>query len=130
MLETGKPTVMVVDDHDDAREMMRVMLERRGYRVLEAGDGRAALATASAGRPDLILMDLSLPVLGGLDAARLIRANASLRDVPLVAVTGYDRADFYQEARGAGYDEYLTKPFVFAEVEAILRRLCPPPALA
>lgn len=130
MIETERPVVMVVDDHEDARLLMRVMLERRGCRVIEAGDGRAALEAASAWRPDLVLMDLSLPVLGGLDAARLMRADTHLRDVPLVAVSGYDRADRYEEARRAGYDEYLAKPFAFSEVEALLRRFCPLAAAA
>ena len=119
------PTVMVVEDFEDNRFMMRRLLEMSGYRVLEAINGEEAVELARRERPQLILMDLSLPQLDGLAATRRIRQHADLRDVPIVAVSAHDTADFHADALAAGCNDYVTKPIDFDQLEALLSRLLP-----
>ncbi len=118
----GETTIMVVEDFEDNRFMMRRLLEMSGYRVVEAENGEQAVERARDERPDLILMDLSLPLLDGLAATRRIRAYAELRETPVVAVSAHDTADFHAEALAAGCNEYLTKPIDFDELERLLTR--------
>jgi CheY-like chemotaxis protein len=119
------PTVMVVEDFEDNRFMMRRLLEMSGYRVLEAVNGEEAVELARRERPGLILMDLSLPQLDGLAATRRIRQHPELRDVPIVAVSAHDTADFHADALAAGCNDYVTKPIDFDQLEALLSRLLP-----
>ena len=119
------PTIMVVEDFEDNRFMMRRLLEMSGYRVLEAVNGEEAVELARRERPGLILMDLSLPLLDGLAATRRIRQEADLRDVPIVAVSAHDTADFHAEALAAGCNDYVTKPIDFDQLEALLGKLLP-----
>ena len=119
------PVVMVVEDFEDNRFMMRRLLEMSGYRVLEAINGEEAVEMAHRERPQLILMDLSLPQLDGLAATRRIRQHADLRDVPIVAVSAHDTADFHADALAAGCNDYVTKPIDFDQLEALLHRLLP-----
>lgn len=119
MRGAGK-TVLVVEDFEDNRFMMRRLLEMSGYRVIEAVNGQQAVESAVAERPDLILMDLSLPVLDGLAATRRIRESAGLGGVPIVAVSAHDSADFHTEALAAGCNEYVTKPIDFDRLVKIL----------
>jgi CheY-like chemotaxis protein len=119
------PVVMVVEDFEDNRFMMRRLLEMSGYRVLEAINGEEAVELAYRERPQLILMDLSLPQLDGLAATRRIRQYAELRDVPIVAVSAHDTADFHADALAAGCNDYVTKPIDFDQLEALLHRLLP-----
>jgi CheY-like chemotaxis protein len=119
------PVVLVVEDFEDNRFMMRRLLEMSGYRVLEAVNGEEAVELAQSARPQLILMDLSLPQLDGLAATRRIRQHAELRDVPIVAVSAHDTADFHADALAAGCNDYVTKPIDFDQLEALLSRLLP-----
>lgn len=119
------PTVMVVEDFEDNRFMMRRLLELSGYRVLEAVNGEEAVDLARRERPGLILMDLSLPQLDGLAATRQIRQHAELRNVPIVAVSAHDTADFHADALAAGCNDYVTKPIDFDQLEELLIRLLP-----
>lgn len=119
------PTVMVVDDCEDNRFMLRYLLEARGYRVIEAADGLEAVTVTRRERPDLILMDLSLPKLDGLSATRRIREDASLRDIPIVAVSGHVRAEDKAGAFAAGCCGYLIKPIDFDQLYELLNRLLP-----
>lgn len=119
----GGITILVVEDFEDNRFMMRRLLEMSGYRVLEAENGEEAVTRAGEEQPDLILMDLSLPLLDGLAATRRIRQNAELRDVPVIAVSAHDTADFHAEALAAGCNEYVTKPIDFDQLEEVLSRL-------
>jgi two-component system cell cycle response regulator DivK len=118
-------TVMVVEDFEDNRFMMRRLLEMSGYRVLEAINGEEAVRIAELELPDLILMDLSLPLLDGLAATRRIRQRDGLRNVPIIAVSAHDTADFHAEALAAGCNDYVTKPIDFDQLEALLQRLLP-----
>ena len=120
---TERLTVMVVEDFEDNRFMMRRLLEMSGYHVVEAENGEEAIKRAASERPDLILMDLSLPLLDGLAATRTIRQNIEMRNVPVIAVSAHDTADFHAEALAAGCNEYVTKPIDFDQLESLLTRL-------
>ena len=103
-------TVLIVEDSDDARYFMRLSLEQLGYLVVEAENGARAVETAELERPDIILMDLSLPILDGLAATEKIRAIDGLGNVPVIAVTAHQEIDFRAGAKAAGFDAYVTKP--------------------
>ena len=102
--------VLLVEDVEDTRLFMRLELEKHGFIVFEAADGRSAVHTAANERPDIILMDLTLPVMDGSAAARLIRKNQSLKEVPIIAVTAHHETDFRAGAKNSGFDAYVTKP--------------------
>ena len=123
--EKAVKTVLVVEDFEDNRFMMRRLLEMSGYRVIEAVNGQEAVDKAYSERPDLILMDLSLPHLDGLAATRRIRQYDGLGKVPIVAVSAHDTADFHADALAAGCNEYVTKPIDFDQLERLLSRLVP-----
>ena len=116
-------TVLLVEDTEDNRQMMRRLLEMSGYRVVEATNGREAVEIASEVRPRIILMDLSLPFIDGLAATRRIRSLPSMRNVPIVAVSAHDTADFHSEALAAGCNAYITKPIDYSELEDVVNRL-------
>ncbi len=96
-----------------------------GYYVVEAMNGEEAVEIARREQPNLILMDLSLPLLDGLAATRRIREFAELRHVPIVAVSAHDTADFHADALAAGCNDYVTKPIDFDQLENLLSRLLP-----
>jgi two-component system cell cycle response regulator DivK len=116
-------TVLVVEDTEDNRQMMRRLLEMSGFRVVEATNGKEAVKVASDVRPQIILMDLSLPFIDGLAATRQIRRLPDLNRVPIVAVSAHDTADFHNEALNAGCDAYVTKPIDYPELEELVNRL-------
>ena len=119
----AEPVVLVVEDFEDNRFMMRRLLEMSGYRVVEAVNGEQAVEAAVGERPDLILMDLSLPKLDGLAATRRIRQHEALSKVPIVAVSAHDTTDFHADALAAGCNEYVTKPIDFDQLEELLKKL-------
>jgi len=121
--EGGRPVVLVVEDFEDNRFMMRRLLEMSGYRVVEAVNGNQAVEMAASVHPDIILMDLSLPQLDGLAATRRIRTQEGLGRVPIVAVSAHDSADFHAEALAAGCNEYVTKPIDFDQLVQLLDRM-------
>jgi CheY-like chemotaxis protein len=116
-------TVLLVEDTDDNRFMMRRLLEMTGYRVLEARNGEEAVAIAEAEIPQFILMDLSLPIIDGLAATRLIRKLPGLEVTPIIAVSAHDTSDFQSEAIKAGCNSYITKPIEFSELEEMIAQL-------
>ena len=117
------PTVLLVEDTEDNRFMMRRLLEMSGYRVVEAMNGEEAVKLARAESPQLILMDLSLPVIDGLAATRLIRKVPALQATPIIAVSAHDTSDFQDEAVEAGCNSYVTKPIDFNELELLIQQL-------
>ena len=121
--QDARPTVLVVEDFEDNRFMMRRLLEMSGYRVVEAVNGRQAVESAASESPDIILMDLSLPMLDGLAATRKIREQGGPTRVPIIAVSAHDSADFHAEALAAGCNEYVTKPIDFDQLVKLLERL-------
>jgi CheY-like chemotaxis protein len=125
------PRILLVEDNEMNRDMLRRRLERKGYTVTCAVDGLQGLERARAERPDLILMDLSLPVLDGWEATRRLKADPDLRRIPVIALTAHAMASDEQQAREAGCDDYDTKPVelprLLAKIEALLRRAGSPP---
>ncbi len=118
-----RTTVLLVEDTEDNRQMMSSLLEMSGYRVVEALNGKQAVEVARAERPEVILMDLSLPFIDGLEATREIRSLPEFRNVPIIAVSAHDSADFHGEALAAGCNVYVTKPVDFPELEELVQKL-------
>lgn len=113
-------TVLLVEDTEDNRFMMKRLLEMSGYRVVEATNGEEAVRVAQAESPGLILMDLSLPMIDGLAATRLIRKLPTCEKTPIIAVSAHDTSDFLAEALEAGCNSYITKPIDFNELEELI----------
>jgi two-component system cell cycle response regulator DivK len=105
-----RPRVLVVDDYPDAREMYAEYLQYSGFDVIEAGNGIEALERAADSAPDIILMDLSLPVMDGWEATRRLKADKATADIPIVALTGHALAGILEGAKKAGCDAFVTKP--------------------
>lgn len=117
------PRVLLVEDTEDSRQMMRKLLEMSGFQVVEAINGLEAVELAKAVRPRIILMDLSLPFIDGLAATRQIRELPGMSKVPIVAVSAHDSADFHSEALAAGCNTYITKPIDYPQLEDIVNGL-------
>jgi two-component system, cell cycle response regulator DivK len=111
-----KPLILVADDDMDNRAIMAAGLAAAGFRVALAEDGARALAEAASRAPDLILMDMSMPVLDGYAATRRLKADPGLRRIPVVALTAFALAGDEAKARAAGCDGYITKPYIPSEV--------------
>ena len=103
--------ILVIEDQEDNRIILRDLLTSAGYEVVEAVNGQDGVDLARADPPDLILMDIQLPVLDGYQATRLIKADAGLRSIPIIAVTSYALSGDEEKAKAAGCDDYVTKPF-------------------
>ena len=125
MSHTAKPTVMVAEDYDDTRVMIRQVLERQGYHVVEARSGIEAVELVRHERPDLILMDINLPLIDGVNATRRIREIEGLNDVPIVAVSAYDSPELRDSALAAGCVEYLIKPIDADRLKDLIDRWLP-----
>ncbi len=119
-----RPLVLVADDDPDTRLLFRTVLEMRGYCVIEAADGEETVNAAVSARPDLILMDGSLPRLSGVEAAWEIRRSSQTGHVPIVFISGHAGAPFIALAREVGCDEYLVKPLDLAQLEDVLEKYC------
>ncbi len=117
------PTVLVVDDFDDARTMMALILKSEGYEIAEASDGREAIETARRVSPDLVLMDLSLPVLDGLSATCRLRELEEMRDMPIVALSAHHASTHARAALAVGCDAYLEKPIDMDALRDVVARL-------
>ena len=124
MSNDQKPTrtIMVVEDYDDTRLLLKKGLEGLGYSVLEASNGQEAVDIAGRERPDLILMDLDLPILDGIAATQRIRQQAGLENVPIVAVTAYPMSYTHVKAFAKGCDEYMRKPIDMTELANLVNR--------
>jgi len=106
----GKPLVLVVDDFEDNRAMYAVYLAYSGYDVLEAADGVEAVEVAGSQLPDIVVMDLSLPIMDGWEATRRLKADPRTRHIPIIALTGHALAGHSRDAHDAGCDAFLAKP--------------------
>jgi two-component system, cell cycle response regulator DivK len=102
--------VLLVEDFEDTRLFMRLELEGQGFIVFEAENGQVAVESAIRENPDVILMDLTLPLMDGFAATKLIRQNEQLKNVPIIAVTAHQESDFRNDAKASGFDAYVTKP--------------------
>ena len=112
--------VLIVEDYEDTREFMKILLESYGYKVIEAADGIEAIDRVKQFHPDLILMDISLPVVDGLAATRAIREFDVDSKVPIIAVTAFGK-NYYKKAIEAGCNDLIDKPVDFDSLEPILR---------
>ena len=117
--------VLVAEDHEDTRQLLRTLLEKRGLSVVEAGDGLEAVGLAVRECPDLILMDGGLPLLDGIAATQRLRGLPALSAVPIVFLSGHAGAPHQAAAREAGCNEYIVKPFDLARLDTVLNRLLP-----
>jgi two-component system, cell cycle response regulator DivK len=113
--------ILVVEDQEDLRGVLRTLLSGSGYTVLEAADGQAGVAKALSERPDLILMDIQLPMLDGYDATRQIKADPKLKATPIIAVSSFAMKGDEEKARAAGCDHYVTKPYSPIQLLRIIR---------
>lgn len=121
--DDGRRTILIVDDFDDTRLLLRTWLQKKGFRVVEAENGNRAISEAESARPDLIIMDVEMPELDGLAATRRIRELENLKDVPIVAVSAYGADQYRDHALEAGCDEYVSTPFEPEELERLIRTL-------
>ena len=116
--------ILVVEDTEDNRQILRDLLGAAGYEMVEAHDGAEGVAKAAEHMPDLILMDIQMPVMDGYEATRRIKANPELKAIPIVAVTSYALSGDEQKTRDAGCDAYIAKPYsprqMLAKVKEIL----------
>ena len=116
-------TILVVEDYEDTSLAMRLALEHKGYHILEASDGAQAVQVAGSVRPEVILMDLNLPVLDGFAAAERIRANPELKETVIVAVTAHHDPEFRARALAAGCNAFVSKPIDFNWLKDLLHSL-------
>ncbi|HYE16743.1 MAG TPA: response regulator [Pyrinomonadaceae bacterium] len=119
----ARRSILIADDYDDNRELLRLMLEVEGYEIREARDGREALEAARAELPALALIDLSMPALDGWGLLRELRSDERTRSIPCVAVTAFAANQDRRRALEAGFDAYISKPFRARELIEIVRGL-------
>ena len=118
-------TILYVEDNEFNRKIVRQLLGRTSYRLIEATDGEAGVSTARAERPDLVIMDIQLPKLSGLEATRQIKAAPETADVPVIVITSFALSGDEQKARDAGAAAYLAKPYSPRELLGMIRDLAP-----
>jgi CheY-like chemotaxis protein len=118
-------TILVVDDNEANLRLINAVLRTRGYDLLEARSGEAALEALATQRPSLVLMDVQMPGLSGIDVARTIRAMPALADLPLVAITAMAMKGDREEIMAAGFNDYLAKPYKMGELLALVARWLP-----
>ena len=125
-MDTAQGSLLVVDDNPMNRDMLARRLERRGFEVVMALDGGQGVTMAQSEAPDLILMDMSLPVLDGWEATRQLKAGAETRAIPVIALTAHAMSGDREKAMAAGCDDYDTKPIelprLLAKIDALLGR--------
>jgi len=113
--------ILVVEDTEDNRRILRDLLTNAGFDVIEATDGERGVAAAREERPDLILMDIQLPVIDGYEATRRIKADSELGNIPIIAVTSYALSGDEEKTRHAGCDGYIAKPYSPRQILAMVR---------
>ena len=126
LLSEAMPKILLVEDNEMNRDMLSRRLERKGYEVVLAVDGAAGVAMVQLSAPDLVLMDMSLPVLDGWEATRRLKADPATRDVPVIALTAHAMSSDRGKALDAGCDDYDTKPIelprLLTKIETLLAR--------
>ncbi len=126
IMTNTRPCVLLVDDYEDSLESWRLFLELSGYDVLTARDGYSAVQLASDCRPAVVIMDLDLPGITGVEAGRRLRASPDTRGLPLIAATGYSHGRQLDEARAVGFDTMILKPCDPAMLLRAIERLIAP----
>lgn len=118
-------TILVVDDNEANLRLIHAVLKTRGYHLLQAMSGEAALETLTGERPALVLMDVQMPGLSGIEVARTIRAMPTMTDLPLIAITAMAMKGDREEILAAGFNDYLAKPYKMGELLALVSRWLP-----
>jgi two-component system cell cycle response regulator DivK len=118
-------TILYVEDNEYNRKIVRQLLSRTSYRLIEAVDGEAGVALAKSEKPDLILMDVQLPKMSGLDATKALRADPETKDIPIVVITSFALSGDRERAAAAGANGYLAKPYSPKELLALVRERLP-----
>jgi len=118
-------TILYVEDNELNRKIVRDLLKRTSYSLIEAQDGEAGVAAALDKRPDLILMDIQLPKISGIDATRRLRAEAATAATPIIAITSFALSGDEQKAKEAGATAYLAKPYSPRDLLALIRTILP-----
>jgi two-component system cell cycle response regulator DivK len=118
-------TILYVEDNEANRKIVRLLLKGTRYTLIEAHDGEAGVATALEARPDLILMDVQLPKISGLEATRRLRAQAATADTPIIAITSFALSGDDQKAKEAGATAYIAKPYSPRDLLALIRKTVP-----
>ena len=118
-------TILHVEDNELNRKIVRDLLKRTSYRLIEAHDGEAAVTTALEHSPDLILMDIQLPKLSGIEATRRLRAKSATATIPIIAITSFALSGDDQKAKDAGASAYLAKPYSPFTLLELIRKLLP-----
>lgn len=121
--EQRERLILLAEDSADSAIPLSLHLQQNGYKVVMANDGEEAVKVAALSRPDLILMDLSMPVLDGLAAARRIREESPSPYIPIIAITAFSTSGFLQAAHDVGFDGYLTKPVDFDRMDELIKTL-------
>jgi two-component system cell cycle response regulator DivK len=120
------PRILIIEDNEENRDALARRLQRRGYDVVMAGDGQQGVEMAKSEKPDLVLMDMNMPVLDGWRASQLVRADAETRELPIIGLTAHALAGDREKALQAGCSDYHTKPVDFprllAQIEALIRK--------
>jgi two-component system cell cycle response regulator DivK len=117
--------ILVVEDHEDNRQIIRDLLSTQDYELAEAENGVQALAAVAKQRPDLILMDIQMPIMDGYETTRRIKADPATNGIPIIAVTSYALTGDEQRARDAGCDDYVAKPYSPRQLMAKIRQYLP-----
>ena len=117
--------ILVVEDQEDSRRIMRDLLTTTDYEVTEAENGEEALAAVAKQRPDLILMDIQLPIMDGYEATRRLKADPSSSSIPIIAVTSYALSGYEEKARAAGCNDFVPKPYSPRQLLAKIRQYLP-----
>ena len=118
--KAGTPVILVIEDYSDSRAVLSSLLRANGYKVVEASDGREGLLQANRVKPDLILMDLAMPKMDGVEATRQLRQRHTLSQVPIFVISAYTTTDVKQDALAAGCTEVFPKPI---DVDSLLSKI-------
>jgi two-component system, cell cycle response regulator DivK len=121
-MSAQSPRILIAEDLDENRIALKLMLKLAGFEPLEACDGEQAIEIARRERPDLVLMDISLPIVDGLQATRKLRADAGLGQLPIIIVSAYDNPETRDEARDSGGTDYISKPIEFDQLKEMIEK--------
>jgi two-component system, cell cycle response regulator DivK len=117
--------ILAVEDQEDNMQILRDLLTSTGYELIEAANGEEALAALAKQRPDLILMDIQIPIIDGYEVTRRMKANPALRSIPIIAVTSHAIGEGEEKARAAGCDDFVAKPYSPRQLLTKIREYLP-----